>query len=375
MTFGAVTSASADDLVEGGVYGWGREGSGVAATPFELQFPNDAGPFVDVAITGSSGSEQTTLAVTEDGDVVTQGNHRNIVSNMPATIAAADVIAIDVAGFAEGNALGAAVVTRDGRVITWNTMPAMTQACVTAAAAAGGVQDVQVVLSGSQFRGVALLKDGSLCSWANFSSFVSAQPKGKNFVKVAVDRDHSIALTSDGKVQAWSHTAGSRVVSNIGALEGHTIVDIAVSESIGAAVTDTGEVIVWGGDSEGNVKPTDQFPADQARALVDVLVDTAEPDVVGTQHRAGQHGHRLRVAHGGDLEALTELGVARAEVGEGGREPGAAHREACVGIRGQPVHRREDRRGVVSVGVDESTTQHVHHVGGPEGLEPGEPAR
>ena len=273
MTFGAVTSASADDLVEGGVYGWGREGSGVAATPFELQFPNDAGPFVDVAITGSSGSEQTTLAVTEDGDVVTQGNHRNIVSNMPATIAAADVIAIDVAGFAEGNALGAAVVTRDGRVITWNTMPAMTQACVTAAAAAGGVQDVQVVLSGSQFRGVALLKDGSLCSWANFSSFVSAQPKGKNFVKVAVDRDHSIALTSDGKVQAWSHTAGSRVVSNIGALEGHTIVDIAVSESIGAAVTDTGEVIVWGGDSEGNVKPTDQFPADQARGKVVALAD------------------------------------------------------------------------------------------------------
>ncbi len=267
MTFGAVTSASADDLVEGGVYGWGRAGAGPTTAPWDLEFPNDAGPFVDVAVAGSSGADHTTLALTADGDVVTQGNYSNIVSNMPASVAEADVVAIDVGG------VGAAVATRDGRVITWNGMPAMSQACVTAASTAGGVQDVQVVLRGSTAHGVVLLADGSLCAWSNLSVFVANRPTGNDFVKVVLDLDHALALTSDGQVKAWDSFGLSRVVSNVGVLDGHTVVDIAVSGSIGAAVTDPGEVIVWGGDFDGVVSPSDQFPADEATGKVVGLAD------------------------------------------------------------------------------------------------------
>ena len=118
---------------------------------------------------------------------------------------------------------------------------------------------------GSNWRGT--LGDGTTArSSPPVAVDMSGVLSGKTLVALAAGYDHSLGLTSDGKVYAWGANAdgllgnGSRVMSTVpvevdmsGALSGKTVVAIAASEFQSYALDSNGKVYAWGNNVVGGI--------------------------------------------------------------------------------------------------------------------------
>jgi hypothetical protein len=298
------TSAHADgaDMVEGGVYGWGVTGAGAEALPWGLEFDNEQSPFVDVAVHGGAGTDHTTLAVTSSGDVVAQGDADGVVSEMPTSLAAEHVVAVDVYRGA------AAAVTQSGEIIAWNDAAEPSQECQDQAGAAGAV-DVQLGgrdAVGSAF-GVVLKGDGTLCAWGRGAD---RAPAVGGIVKIQSNEQYTIALTSDGDIHAWTYGPPLEVGTVSEDVADATIIDIATSQYVGYALTDEGAVLAWGGNPTTGVPDHAQFPDGQVDGKVIAL---AEP----TTH---EDQAKLAVTDRGELIAWG-FGISTGPVAEGMTTP------------------------------------------------------
>ena len=248
----ANTAGAAETVANGEVYGGGIS----AGAPWVLDFPNDQAPFVDVAVHALSGANHTTLAVTASGDIVTQGNYEGIVSLIPPSLTNEHVIAIEAF---RGRA---AAVTQSGKIVTWSNA-ATPPAAYQNPTAPTGVVDVQL---GDDF-GVALKDDGTIDSWGN-AGIVSGTPDLDNVVQIDATRSGALALTADGTVHAWG--AGSSPLGNgLDEVNTSKIIDIAMANRTGWALTDEGEVLNFG-DVDGP-EARNVFPADRAEGRIIAL--------------------------------------------------------------------------------------------------------
>ncbi len=234
---GATSVAGAEPLVTNGVYGWGDAGS----EQWRLDFDNNRAPYVDVAVSSRSGSQHTTLAVTADGDVVSEGDFNGLASNMPAEIASGKITAIDVMG--RGSFAAAAAISEQHGIVTWNGAPEPSAVCQQRVATQGA-RDVQLMVSQvpdsyQTNAGIVLLGDGTLCSWGATST-VESTPEVGGFEKIDAGGSHVVGLTETGEVYLWGINGARSLPAEFGQA---TVVDIAAVVNNVWALTDTGEIL------------------------------------------------------------------------------------------------------------------------------------
>lgn len=76
-------------------------------------------------------------------------------------------------------------------------------------------------------------------------------PRGNNYVKVAAGRNHSIALTDDGKIVSWGYGNGN--ICDIPG--GASFIDIDIYGDTNIALSDTGVIYTWGVDTRKKIEP------------------------------------------------------------------------------------------------------------------------
>ena len=123
--------------------------------------------------------------------------------------------------------------------------------------AASGKSDEEwdiIQLEASNQFSAAVSSDGSLYLWGNGNTAdvkLKKQYEGK-VAKIALTTDAHIALLKDGTVAYVGNKAKNTTVSNIPKeLKKATVVDIAATSSAVAAVTEDGQVYVWGNATRG----------------------------------------------------------------------------------------------------------------------------
>ena len=108
----------------------------------------------------------------------------------------------------------------------------------------------------TQFSAV-VTDEGNLYMWGNKNQSdinVNKKYQGK-IAKVALTANHYVALLNDGTVvYAGSKAKGNPLSSQPKEMKGKTIVDIASTSSAVAALTDDGQVFVWGNTVRGEEK-------------------------------------------------------------------------------------------------------------------------
>ncbi len=261
----ANTATAAEPITDGHIYGSGQSGTYDPITSFTLSFPQDQAPFVDVAVTGGSGVQHTTLGVTAAGAVVAQGNSGGLVSLMPASLRTKHVTAVEI------NNGRAAAVTDVGEIVTWANAPTA-PAPYRNPTIPTGVVDVQLGgLTPDVAFGVLLKSDGTIESWGR-AGFAANTPDISGVVQIDANDNFAVARTADGKLHFWDHNQANLVPLNFDEVADATVIDVALNgNSIGYALTDGGEVLAFGGYLEDGVPDDLQFPAAQAGSSVVAL--------------------------------------------------------------------------------------------------------
>lgn len=122
----------------------------------------------------------------------------------------------------------------------------------------------RVTLAAGQDHFVCVMDDGSLyvSGYYDFYGVMSDKPAGTDFVSVAAGNFGAMALKQDGSVVVWGDTdydggqtgtPGAAVYGIRDVPAGLVAKDIAMSMQSAAAIMPDGEIIVWGGDNEGEI--------------------------------------------------------------------------------------------------------------------------
>jgi len=216
---------------QGKVHVWGDPGSpdnGWATAP-----PAGLAGETVVAIDTGTG---TMMALTDDGIVHTWGSLANVGGSLavPAALAGKKVTAINAAG-----ADLALTGENGGKVYGWG--PNYFGEANVPTAAQSGV----VAIAGDRVTSLALKSDGSIVMWGSPYGTVPTADPGRHFVDIAAGGDnHYAALDDAGKVYTWGYFTSPPPES----LVGKHVVSLSVGQSLLAAVTDQGEIVVWGSD-------------------------------------------------------------------------------------------------------------------------------
>ena len=195
------------------------------------------------------------VGIDNKGELYTWGHTRITdkidVSNIPDEIKSADLVQI-----AAGTDHVVAVDT-DGEVYVWgNTrlqQDKFSNDMKKAMKAGGADWDVVQLEAGNQFSAI-VCSDGNLYLWGNGNMAdikIRSKYQGK-IAKVALTDNEYIALMTDGTVAYTGNKDKTSPFAKIPAgLKGKTVVDIASTSKSVAAVTEDGEVYVWGNAVKG----------------------------------------------------------------------------------------------------------------------------
>ena len=195
------------------------------------------------------------VGIDNKGELYTWGHTRITdkidVANIPDEIKSADLVQI-----AAGTDHVVAVDT-DGEVYVWgNTrlqQDKFSNDMKKAMKAGGADWDVVQLEAGNQFSAI-VCSDGNLYLWGNGNMAdikIRSKYQGK-IAKVALTDNEYIALMTDGTVAYTGNKDKTSPFAKIPAgLKGKTVVDIASTSKSVAAVTEDGEVYVWGNAVKG----------------------------------------------------------------------------------------------------------------------------
>ena len=148
-------------------------------------------------------------------------------------------------------------VAADGQVYVWgNTrlqQDKFTTDMTKAMKKGGDAWDVIQLEASNQFSAI-VTSDGNLYLWGNGNMAdikIRSKYEGK-IAKVALTENEYIALLTDGTVAYTGYKDKNSPFAKIPAeLKGKTVVDIASTSKSVAAVTEDGEIIVWGNATKG----------------------------------------------------------------------------------------------------------------------------
>ena len=200
------------------------------------------------------------IGVGQDGKIHSWGYTRITdkvdLSNIPKEVLEADIVSL-AAG--EDHA---AALSSDGQIYVWgNTRlqqgkfsTEMTKAMKAAAKGEKNPDWDIIQLEASNQFSAALSSDGTLYLWGNtnMADIKLRKEYQGNIAKVALTSNEYICLLKDGTVAYTGFKdKGSPFAKIPAGLQGKTAVDIAATSGTVAALTDEGEVFVWGPSTSG----------------------------------------------------------------------------------------------------------------------------
>ena len=200
------------------------------------------------------------IGVGQDGKIHSWGYTRITdkvdLSNIPQEVLDADIVSL-AAG--EDHAVA---LSSDGQIYVWgNTRlqqakftTEMTKAMKAAAKGEKNPDWDIIQLEASNQFSAALSSDGTLYLWGNtnMADIKLRKEYQGNIAKVALTSNEYICLLKDGTVAYTGFKdKGSPFAKIPAGLQGKTVVDIAATSGTVAALTDEGEVFVWGPSTSG----------------------------------------------------------------------------------------------------------------------------
>jgi len=212
---GTATSASVQ-LTFGQVAAWGRNLNNESLPPPGLSNV--------IAVAGSVAGVGTSFALRADGTIAAWGAGSG--TNIP--VGASNAVAI------AASPTGNHVLRADGRVVSWNGIPAPL------------ISNIVAVAAGNTF-GYALRADGILTNWGNPPS-PGFSPALTQVTAIACGNNNAIALRSDGTVAVSGSTAVTNVPASV-----TNVIAVAAGYTYAMALRADGRVIAWGSGAITNL--------------------------------------------------------------------------------------------------------------------------
>jgi alpha-tubulin suppressor-like RCC1 family protein len=290
---------------DGKLFAWGNNsygqlGNGTtnsSTTPVAVDM---SGVLSGKTVTAIAAGNSYTLVLTSDGKVFAWGSNSSGQLGNGTTNSSTTPVAVDMSGALSGKTVTAIAagdahtlaVTSNGKVFAWGangygqlgdgtTTHRTTPVAVHMSGALLG-KTVTAVAGGGDHT-VALTSDGKVFTWGkniygqlgdgttNFTGTPTPVAVralfGKRMTAIAGGGDHTVALTSDGKVFAWGNGTYGQLgdgtttlerktpvaVDMTGALLGKTVIAIAAGYSHTVALISEGKVFAWGDNSAGQL--------------------------------------------------------------------------------------------------------------------------
>ena len=154
----------------------------------------------------------------------------------------------------------AVAITEDGEVVVWGNTRLQQDKFGSdmkkAMKEGGDAWDVVQLEASNQFSAI-VTSDGNLYLWGNgnMSDVKVKSDYDGQIAKVALTENAYIALLKDGTVAYTGAKGKNSPLSKIpAALEGKTVVDIASTSKSVAAITEDGQIVVWGNATKGEAQ-------------------------------------------------------------------------------------------------------------------------
>ena len=273
----------------GQVLAWGRNDSGQlgngttanSSTPVQVLLPSGT------TVTAIAGGYFHSLALTSTGQVLAWGlNNAGQLGNGTTTNSSTPV-AVSLPGTTvtaiAGGLWHSLALTSTGQVLAWGynldgelgngttvdipiPLPVLIPPGTTVTAIAGGGQHSLALTSTGRVLAWGLNYNGQLGNGTttNSSTPVAVSlPSGTTVTAIAGGNFHSLALTSSGRVLAWGYNFDGQLGNGsifdgltpvaVSLPSGTTVTAIAGSEYDSLALTSTGQVLAWGWNGEGEL--------------------------------------------------------------------------------------------------------------------------
>lgn len=152
----------------------------------------------------------------------------NKITDLPATN---DFTKIVMGGYI------AAGLRFDGSIVAWG------HTSVNADQPPSGTGYVDI--DSGEFAAAALTDNGTIRGWGTSTSYVLTHlPTGSGYRDIAIGGDYALAINSEGAIEGWGYGVNG-VLTTIPS--GSNYVKVAAgTEGIAAAITSSGEIVVWG---------------------------------------------------------------------------------------------------------------------------------
>ena len=240
--------------------GWGSGSSGQLGNGGNLssnRIPvavNSSGPMAGQTLVKLAAGSSHSLALAASGRIFAWGDNTSGRLGNGTTTASNVPVEVDATGFLAGKSVIAIAagsshslaLTSEGRIASWGSNS-------SGVLGAGGT-------SGSSLKPIAVSTSGVLA--------------GKTVTAISAGQLHSVALVSDGTVVAWgSNSSGQLGTGNTtqssfpvavlsdGALAGQKVVAIAAGANHTLALTSDGRVYTWGSNQYGQLGRGSTFPS------------------------------------------------------------------------------------------------------------------
>ena len=236
VSSGAALSILPSASLDGGrIAAWGLDSAG------QVSLAPGASNIISIAA-----GENFTVALKSDGTVMAWGNNfYGQVTGTPnlSTYLLANPVSLGGQVLSNIRSLSARrahtlALKNDGTVVSWGNGSSGETSVPT------GLSGVSAVAAGG-LHSVALKSDGTVVAWGGNNQGQSSVPVGlSGVVAIAAGYEHTLALKGDGTIVAWGRNSNygeSTVPSGLG-----TVTAIAAGEAHNVAIKADGTVTVWG---------------------------------------------------------------------------------------------------------------------------------
>ena len=300
-----LTVAGGGVVQAGNLYGWGHNSFGQlgdgTATDHYVPMPVDmSGVLSGKIVTAIAGGGVHTVALTSEGKVYDWGYNgagelgdgTTVNRLRPVAVDMSRVLLGKVVTSISGGLFHTVALASDGRVYTWgdNTYGQLGDGTTTSSTTPVAVnmigelsRKIIIAIAGAESHTVALTSEGKVYAWGRnnegelgdgttisrstpVATDMSGVLSGKIVTAITVGDEHTVALTSEGKVYAWGRNTYGQLgdgtftnrttptaVNTSGVLSGKIVTAIAAGGDHTVALTSDGQVFDWGNNTYGQL--------------------------------------------------------------------------------------------------------------------------